>query len=217
MEENITFSTRSEGGDILSMVKNRKNRPVTTFLPPPGGPHALTSTVSTILLQNSFFLSHMPPYGLQCSTVSMTRRKSSIGGWAPYSSRAGIFTSSTKQINFFPTGGPTTPFLLLSSFISIISCVLLLEVCAEKLMVNGARLSGSTNLLSESAIMTDLPVPVSPTNKQPRFTSIRAPKMKLYLVVSLVGTRISEKFTALSNLKPSVMSSHGRKSFDSLS
>lgn len=37
----------------------------------------------------------------------------SIGGWAPYFSLAGMFRSSTKTTDFFPMGGPYTPFLLL--------------------------------------------------------------------------------------------------------
>lgn len=41
--------------------------------------------------------------------------KSSIGGCAPYFSKAGIFISSTKIMHFFPTGGPKTPLRLLSS------------------------------------------------------------------------------------------------------
>lgn len=39
---------------------------------------------------------------------------SSIGGYAPYISVAGIFTSSTKSTNFLPGGGikMTLPFFL---------------------------------------------------------------------------------------------------------
>lgn len=36
-------------------------------------------------------------------------RRSSMGGWAPYSSFRGMFTSSTNNMNCLPSGGPYTP------------------------------------------------------------------------------------------------------------
>jgi len=37
---------------------------------------------------------------------------SSMGGWAPYVSRAGMFRSSMKNTKYLPSGGPNTPFRL---------------------------------------------------------------------------------------------------------
>lgn len=37
---------------------------------------------------------------------------SSMGGWAPYVSKAGIFKSSMKKTEYFPIGGPYIPFRL---------------------------------------------------------------------------------------------------------
>ena len=41
-------------------------------------------------------------------------RISSIGGCAPYVSRAGMFRSSMKKMKYFPSGGPNTPFRLIN-------------------------------------------------------------------------------------------------------
>jgi len=46
---------------------------------------------------------------------------SSIAGWEPTSSLAGIFMSSTKTMNRFPKGGPYTPFRLLSNLLVMMS------------------------------------------------------------------------------------------------
>lgn len=51
------------------------------------------------------FLSYQPPWSIHC-------RRSSTGGWAPYTSRAGMFRSSTKKTNLLPSGGPNTPLRL---------------------------------------------------------------------------------------------------------
>ena len=47
---------------------------------------------------------------------------SSMGGWAPYCSLAGMFMSSMNITLFLPNGGPNTPFLLLSSLDITRSC-----------------------------------------------------------------------------------------------
>ena len=53
---------------------------------------------------------------------SMYCRSSSMGGWAPYTSFAGMLRSSTKMTAFLPICGPNTPFLLLSSLDMIMFC-----------------------------------------------------------------------------------------------
>jgi hypothetical protein len=60
-------------------------------------------------------------------------RRSSMGGWAPYFSRAGIARSSTKITHCLPFWGPNTPGFRLKSFPSIMPCVWFALVCAEKL------------------------------------------------------------------------------------
>lgn len=117
--------------------------------------------------------------------------KSSIGGCAPYFSKAGIFISSTKTMHFFPIGGPKTPLRLLSSLAMIMFCnanripqntdyihvhnllrpkwsvlltwVWLALVRAEKLMKNGKKISFSKLFINLSLTYTDFPVPVGPT------------------------------------------------------
>ena len=51
------------------------------------------------------FLSYHPPWSVHCLSSSM-------GGWAPYTSSAGMFRSSTKITYFLPSGGPKTPLHL---------------------------------------------------------------------------------------------------------
>lgn len=48
------------------------------------------------------FLSYQCRWSIHC-------RSNSMGGWAPYFSRAGIFRSSTNTTHFLPGGGPYTP------------------------------------------------------------------------------------------------------------
>ena len=81
------------------MLKCRTNRGVTSFRPPPGGPMLAmnwTSTMFRIVLSDR---SYQPSWSIHC-------RSSSIGGWAPYVSSAGMFRSSTKMMHFMPNGGP---------------------------------------------------------------------------------------------------------------
>ena len=52
------------------------------------------------------YLSNQYPWSIHC-------RKTSIGGWAPYFSLAGMLRSSTNTTTFLPIGGPYTPRLRL--------------------------------------------------------------------------------------------------------
>lgn len=60
------------------------------------------------------FLSYQPLWSIHCLI-------SSIGGWAPYTSSAGMLRSSMKKINFLPRGGPNIPLRRLSSLESMMS------------------------------------------------------------------------------------------------
>lgn len=50
----------------------------------------------------TIYLSNQYPWSIHC-------RRTSMGGWAPYFSLAGIFKSSTKTTTFLPIAGPYTP------------------------------------------------------------------------------------------------------------
>ena len=58
------------------------------------------------------FLSYHPLKSIHC-------RMSSMGGWAPYTSSAGMFRSSMKKMKYLPSGGPNTPFRLSNKIICI--------------------------------------------------------------------------------------------------
>ena len=58
---------------------------------------------------------HQPLWSRNC-------RSSSTGGWAPYTSSAGMLTSSTNTTQRMPTGGPKMPLRRLSRRASIMSC-----------------------------------------------------------------------------------------------
>lgn len=64
--------------------------PVMSFLPPPGGPMAVTSSTSTMSSLFVSFLSNQCPWSIHC-------RRSSMGGWAPYASLAGMLRSSGEE------------------------------------------------------------------------------------------------------------------------
>mmetsp|Transcript_9912 Transcript_9912/g.31209 ORF Transcript_9912/g.31209 Transcript_9912/m.31209 type:complete len:244 (-) Transcript_9912:835-1566(-) len=139
------------------VLKCRKKRGVTGFRPPPGGPHASTITESTTLRHVNVLRSYHPPAHNHC-------RSSSIGGCAPYTSTSGMFRSSTNTTACLPNGGPNTPLRRLRSLPSMMSCVWLALVCAEKLMNSGWYTSGSISCNSLLMVDTDLPVPVSPVS-----------------------------------------------------
>lgn len=114
--------------------KWRKRRAVTGFRPPPGGPIAATKFTSMMVRKSPmFFLSYQPNENRELffwrktavkdfPLKSIHCRMSSMGGCAPYTSKAGILKSSMKKICRLSTGGPNTPLRLRSSFESIKSC-----------------------------------------------------------------------------------------------
>lgn len=59
----------------------------------------------------TIYLSNQYPWSIHC-------RRTSMGGWAPYFSLAGIFKSSTKTTTFLPIAGPYTPRFRLKKGIS---------------------------------------------------------------------------------------------------
>lgn len=61
-----------------------------SFLPPPGGPIADRNSMSTIFNLEVSFLSYQWWWSIHCLS-------SSIGGWAPYISLAGMFRSSIQE------------------------------------------------------------------------------------------------------------------------
>jgi len=86
---------------------------------------------------------------------------SSMGGWHPYVSNFGIFTSSTKTTISFPIGGPKRVFLRFFSFISIISWARALLVSAEKFELTGIYCPLLESLFSTAFAITVLPTPTS--------------------------------------------------------
>ncbi len=72
-------------------------------------------------------------------------RRSSMGGWAPYFSKAGMLKSSTKITHCFPFWGPKIPGFLLNSFPSIMSWVWFALVWAEKLKKMDCQLQYELN------------------------------------------------------------------------
>ena len=139
----------------LMRLKWRRKRGVVGLRPPPGGPIAEQSTVSTMLCHAFSFRSYQPP-------LSMNWRSNSIGGCAPYVSTSGMLRSSTKMMAFWPSGGPYTPLRRLSSFSSMVSCVIPAVVLAEKPRQSGLYLSWFRLLSSVFMMLADLPVPVGP-------------------------------------------------------
>ena len=70
-----------------------------------GHVHSVVVAGRTTSVSSSFevsFLSYQCRWSSHC-------RSSSIGGWAPYFSLAGMFRSSTNTTAFLPMGGPYTP------------------------------------------------------------------------------------------------------------
>jgi hypothetical protein len=87
--------------------------------------------------------------------------RSSIGGYAPYSSTEGMLISSIQMIIFLPGSGPISPLESLVSFPSIEFCVISEDVCAEKM---STKLSIFFSFMSSSLLdsITDFPVPDAP-------------------------------------------------------
>jgi len=86
---------------------------------------------------------------------------SSMGGWEPYASNFGIFTSSTKTTISFPIGGPRRVFLCFFSFISMISWARALLVSAEKFELTGIYCPLLESLFSTAFVITVLPTPTN--------------------------------------------------------
>ena len=101
--------------------------PIHTHLPPT---HTRNSPMA--------FLSYHPPWSIHCLTSSM-------GGWAPYTSSAGMFRSSIKNTCLFPRGGPNTPLRLAvhAVMIKYVKCIYKYYVFVYSIMIN---------IFSESAI-----------------------------------------------------------------
>ena len=140
---------------------------------------------------------YQPAWSIHCLKISM-------GGWAPYSSLAGILRSSTNTTHFLPRGGPNTPFRLLSSLLSIISWVWFADVWAEKLSIILVNSSLSPDISGWFFTPTLLPVPVSPTHKTfaPPYRSCSMSHS--CLMVSTVGTTMELNCASLgiTNLAP---------------
>lgn len=84
---------------------------------------------------------------------------SSMGGWEPYGSNFGIFTSSTKTTISFPIGGARRVFLRFFSFISMIFWARALLVSAEKFKLTGIYCPLLESLFSTVFAITVLPTP----------------------------------------------------------
>ena len=110
----------------------------------------------------------------------------SIGGWAPYYSFLGIFKSSTKIIDLFPIGGPYTPFLSLSIFPSIVSCVWLQPVWALNTIDIYWNYSPK-DLVMSWLMFKDFPVPVGPTLRTFLSLEIKSLRRNRLRALSLVG------------------------------
>mmetsp|Transcript_36232 Transcript_36232/g.69467 ORF Transcript_36232/g.69467 Transcript_36232/m.69467 type:complete len:215 (-) Transcript_36232:258-902(-) len=182
----ISKMRRTEPSDMSAKamkLKWRSMRLDTGLRPPPGGPMQPMYWMS-ISLRNAHggLRSNQPLWSIHW-------RRISIGGWAKYFSRWGMFMSSREMIIFLPEGGPNTPLRRLSILESIRSCVWLAEVRAEKVMKTGV-MSAGRSLFSLSCTVTVLPVPVSPTHRMcfPLRTSLSI--TKVYEMVSEVGTMI---------------------------
>lgn len=138
----------------------------------------------------------------------------SLGGYAPYFSKAGILTSSINKTIFFPAGGPNKSlrfFMNLSLSMNKSSKFLEL-VYAEKLSMENTYFSLLT-LNRYSYMITDLPTPVSPVISTLYPPSINLSRRYLNLTVSYVGTRILKYGRVASYLKSVTKSFHGLNSF----
>lgn len=151
------------------------------FRPPPGGPHTGISVVSTTSLKKSLKRSYSPPKSTNCLS-------SSIHGWAPKNSRAGIFTSSMNTHIFSLGLAPNKVLPFFISLLSIANCTYLALVWAEKFkkMVDTPFLCLRSS--NKFLISTDFPTPDSPVNMTGFSISIISSVTCEYLIVSIVGT-----------------------------
>lgn len=114
IDQNILNSVAQEGCGTDIILKCRVNLGVMGLRPPPGGAEQQSNVVFSTNFQNLSLRSQRNP-------LSTNRRSNSIGGQAPYFSRAGIFTSSMKIHVDRPGLAPSNAFLIFSSFPSIVS------------------------------------------------------------------------------------------------
>ena len=122
--------------------------------------------------------------------ISIHYLKISIGGWVPYTSFLGILRSSMKiAINFFPSSGPKTPFLLLVlTFPSMSLQVQLAVVCPENEVIQFVQPSSSLQIFMILLMMfTVFPVPVGPQIIKWNLWSMASLMKKLFLIESEVG------------------------------
>ena len=156
-------------------------RSLNALRPPPGGAMAASSCMSCTFFTSCFARSYQNPL----STHSLS---SSSGGMKPNTLFLGMLKSSMKQTSFLPPAGANTPLVRFSSLPSIVSCRLLLLVCALKLITMLARPSGRPP--STVCAIIDLPTPTPPTMRQCRSAPTSAPTTNLVRTVSMVGIMI---------------------------
>ncbi len=105
--------------------------------------------------QDLSFLSYKP----YLSTKSLNN---SIGGWAPYSSTAGILISSIKTTVFLLGLEDNSFFDTFSNFPSIDNYVTKDDVYAENIKLKWSIFNLSLQLTNIVAEITDFPVPEAP-------------------------------------------------------
>mmetsp|Transcript_64489 Transcript_64489/g.148345 ORF Transcript_64489/g.148345 Transcript_64489/m.148345 type:complete len:214 (-) Transcript_64489:3-644(-) len=175
-------------------------RGVINARPPPGTPMAANS-VRSMTPRNGWVTSlrsYHPPEG-GYAFLSISCRKISIGGWAPYFSILGMFRSSTITMECLPGGGPYTPFFRRSSLPSTMSCVWSHRVCAENPMKIWMYSSLSRHI-SPWLMYTVFPVPVGPQNSSGRFQSTQCFMMYEYRMLSSVSTTMDSALSSLPKL-----------------
>lgn len=102
----------SDYNGIFNILNYLKNLYDNLFLPPPGGPPAQITLISSMFFQNNLFLSNTP-YN---SNIYLSN---SIEGYAPNYSKAGIFTSSINIAIVSFTRAPNNVLAFFINFPSI--------------------------------------------------------------------------------------------------
>lgn len=126
MDSKIFCRIYCVGCGRLRMLKCLVKRCVKALRPPPGGAEQQQRIVSWISFQKRSFRSYTPP-------LSTSSLNSSMGGCAPYSSTAGMFTSSINTVVLRFGFAPSSVFLIFSNLPSMANCVTEEDVCAEKI------------------------------------------------------------------------------------
>ena len=130
IEQKMTYKVPVDASGKHIMLNLLENLGVRTALPPDGGAAQAITVLSTTSFQVQTPLSYIP-------FRSINNLKSSIGGWAPYSSTEGMLMSSTNIAIFLPGGAPNNVLFFFSSFSSILYWVLAEVVWADILMLIG--------------------------------------------------------------------------------